>query len=183
MIAHKGTKRLDTERLCLRRYAQGDAVDIFKNYATDAEVTKFLSWPPYERLADLESFIGGQIASYDDTSRYVWVIQYQGEVIGSISVTASDEQNAVCEIGYCMGRAYWGKGFMTEALRAVLRFLFMEVDYHRIYAKHDVENPASCRVMEKSGMAYEGRLRGYYHRGGEGYSDALLYAILREDFS
>lgn len=71
---------------------------------------------------------------------------------------------------------------MTEALSAVLHYLFMEVGYHRIYAKHDVENVASGKVMKKCNMIYEGRLREQYLRYDGTYSDALIYSILKQEF-
>lgn len=182
MLNHQGTKTIKTPRLCLRRYAPEDAPDIYKNYATDERVTRFLSWEPYREMAALEQFIAAQIAAYENPEAYSWVIEYDGQVVGSISTVTNDERNRSCEIGYCIGYDFWNKGITAEALLAVMKYLFGEVGYHRIFAKHDVDNPASGRVMEKCRMVYEGRLRGHYRRHDGTYSDSLIYGALRDEF-
>ncbi len=182
MQSHRGTQDIRTERLLLRRYHAGDTADIWRNYATDEQVTRFLSWRPYTDIAVLQRFIDAQISAYSDDTVYSWVIEQEGQVIGSLSVTHSDEVNGSCEVGYCLGRAFWGQGIATEAMLGLLRFLFDEVGYRRICAKHDAENPASGRVMVKCGMRQEGRLRKYYLRHDGTTSDALLYALLSDEF-
>lgn len=182
MLKHIGTQEMNTARLCLRRYKMQDASDIFGNYATDERVARFLSWRPYTNIEDLQAFIAGQIAAYGPRS-YNWVIEYGGQVVGSISVTGMDEKNESCEIGYCLGHAHWNKGITTEALQAVLGYLFGRVNFNRILAKHDVENMASGKVMLHCAMRQEGRLRQHYLRHDGSFSDALLYSILREEYT
>ena len=182
IIKHKGTKNIITERLQLRKYSVNDAEDIYKNYATDERVTKFLTWQPYSNIESLREFISTQVSNYS-MSVYNWVIEYKGQVVGSISVTSSDEKNESCEIGYCIGYEFWNLGIMTEAMSAILKFLFCDVGYHRIYAKHDVDNPASGKVMKKCNMVYEGRLREHYLRHDGNYSDSLIYSILKSEFN
>jgi len=181
MIIHKGTQAIRTARLYLRRYELEDINDIYKNYAIDERVTKFLSWPPYENIKSLERFVASQISSYSENV-YNWVIEYRQQVIGSISVIQADEKNESCELGYCIGYEFWNMGITSEALSAVLRYLFLEIGYHRIYAKHDVENPASGKVMQKCNMIYEGKLREHYLRPDGTFSDSLVYSILKEEF-
>ena len=181
MISHKGTQIIHTERLLLRKYDLKDVGDIFENYATDERVTKFLSWEPYENIETLESFVAAQVSAYSDAI-YNWVIEYNRRVIGSISVTQIDNKNESCEIGYCIGCNYWNKGIMTEAVSAVLKYLFVEAGFHRVFAKHDVENPASGIVMQKCNMLYEGKLREQYRRHDGTFSDSLIYSILINEF-
>ena len=180
MLKHKGTQELFTERLRLRRYNISDAGNMFKNYASDARVTKFLSWKPYKSVKDVENYLTGVISKYVSPDVYHWAIEINGEIIGSISVMSVDEKNHNCEIGYCIGHDYWSKGITSEALSAVMTFLFKEVGMHRIFAKHDVENPASGKVMQKCNMMYEGRLREHYLRHDGTYSDALVYSSLQD---
>lgn len=180
MLTHKGTQTIKTSRLCLRRFRLEDAADIFSNYATDERVTRFLSWQPYANMDDLKAFITEQISSYDERS-YNWVIEYENHVIGGISAINVDDRNESCEVGYCLGYDFWNKGITTEALKAVLEYLFCEASFNRILAKHDVENPASGKVMMNCGMVYEGRLRQHYLRHDGVYSDSLVYAILRSE--
>lgn len=158
MLNHVGTRSLPTPRLLLRQYATSDANDIYQNYATDARVTQYLSWQPYTDIKQLNEFISTQIACYANNI-YNWVIEYSGQVIGSISVVAASDVNKACEVGYCLGYAYWGKGIMTEALSAVLGYLFSVVGYHRVCAKHDINNPASGKVM-LTARAHCGRVCG-----------------------
>ena len=80
-----------------------------------------------------------------------------------------------------MGKAWWGKGFMPEALRAVIEYFFDEVGVNRIAARHDAENPKSGRVMEKAGMKREGVLRASA-RNNLGIRDAVWYSILKEEY-
>lgn len=180
MLNHKGTKELRTERLILRKYKSDDYINMFKNYAADERVTKFLTWEPYEKAEDIIEFLDMSIAAYDRLTTYHWAIEFEGEIIGSVSVMHIDELRNNCEIGYCIGYDYWNKGMTSEAVKAIIDFLFNEVGFHRVMAKHDVDNPASGKVMEKCGMTFEGRFKEYYLRHDGTYSDSLVYGIVNE---
>ena len=103
------------------------------------------------------------------------------EPIGSISAVHIKEKTSCATIGYCMSRAHWGKGIMTEALSAVIAFFFDEVGINRVEAEHDPNNPASGRVMEKSGMTFEGTSR-QAGLSNQGIIDVSRWAILRCDY-
>lgn len=179
MLNHKGTKELCTDRLLLRKYRLSDAEQMFENYAGDERVTKYLSWKAYSNSSDIIPFLEMSIKDYEKPSTYHWAIEYEGRMIGSISVMSVDELRNNCEVGYCIGYDYWNKGITSEALAAVIAFLFEEVGMHRIVAKHDGENPASGEVMKKCGMTYEGRFKEYYLRHDGTYSDACVYGIVK----
>lgn len=181
MLHHKGTQEIKTHRLILRRYKLSDAQYMYKNYATDKRVTRFLNWEPYSCVEDVETFVNDVITSYEKPDTYHWAIIYEGEIIGAISAWAINEQDCNCEVGYNIGYDYWNKGIMTEALTAVIRYLFDEVKMHRILAKHDVDNPASGKVMQKCGMKREGIFRQYYLHEDGTYSDSVLYSILENE--
>lgn len=104
-----------------------------------------------------------------------------GEPVGSIGMAAVDEDTRMIAIGYCIGKKYWHQGITSEALKAVIDFLFQNTNYNRIEARHDVLNPHSGMVMKKCGMQYEGTLREV-SRGNDGLSDCRYYAILRKDY-
>lgn len=180
---HKGTVPLQSGRLLLRRYTLLDADTMYKNYAADERVTRFLSWPPYQNAQDILPFLRDAIQGYSSNKCYNWAIEYKQEIIGSISVTSLDEKNAACEIGYCIGYNFWNQGMMSEAVQTVIAYLFQEINMHRIMAKHDGETMASGRVMQKNGMTYEGTLRGYYIRNDKTIGNALVYGITAEDFN
>ena len=184
MLMHKGTQIINTDRLLLRRYKLTDAYDMFKNWANDCEVAKFLSWKPHNNVEVTKKIIEQWISEYKNNNVYDWAIELKeiGEVIGGISIVKLDEKNYSCEIGYCMSRKYWGKGIMSEALRVVINYLFSEVGFNRIAAKHDTNNIASGKVMIKSGMKYEGTLREVKLRNDKEFYDLAVYGILKADW-
>ena len=98
-----------------------------------------------------------------------------------ISVVAMNEEVDSIQIGYCLGRKFWGRGIMTEALGAVIDFAFNVLGAQRVEARHDVNNPASGAVMRKCGMQLEGRLRQKLCNKGR-YADVDIYAILKSDY-
>lgn len=181
-----GTKRLDTDRLILRRFTMEDAEDMFNNWASDDEVTKFLTWPTHKSIEVTKKVLSDWIPRYERDDYYNWAIELKengqavGHVIGNISAVDLKERTECAIIGYCMGREYWGRGIMPEALGEVIAFFFDEVELNRVEAHHDVNNPKSGRVMEKAGMRYEGTLR----QGGRnnlGISDLVIRAVLKDD--
>jgi ribosomal-protein-alanine N-acetyltransferase len=176
-LRHLGTNTIETVRLILRRFRAEDAKDMFRNWAGDPEVCKYLSWGPHKDSdASLKRIINWvNHYSYDNT--YVWAIELKGQnmAIGSISVEISNDAARACEVGYCIGRLYWNRGIMTEALRAVMHYLFYEVGYQTIIAKHDTLNTASGKVMQNAGMQF---LKIEYHAGirrDGSYYDCAVY--------
>lgn len=155
-LKHIGTVEIETIRLRLRRFKIDDANDMFLNWASDPEVCKFLLWGPYNDPYPCYKRISYWVNSYAFKNTYVWAIELRSinTVIGSISVEITNDLNKSCEVGYCIGRAFWNRGIMTEALRAVMHFLFYEVGYEEIVAKHDILNTASGKVMQKAGMRF-----------------------------
>lgn len=182
MLDHKGTVTLETNRLILRRFELGDAAAMFRNWANNAEVTKYLTWEPHGKVEVSRDVLKSWVESYDKPDYYHWAIVYGGEAIGGISVVGMNERYEKCEIGYCIGRAHWGKGIMPEAFTAVINYLFGTVGFHRIEAKHDVENPNSGKVMTKCGLKNEGLEReSIKFQCGE-WHDTKTYAILRGEW-
>jgi [ribosomal protein S5]-alanine N-acetyltransferase len=156
LIQHKGTQSIETVRLLLRRFCKEDAEDMFDNWAKDPEVCKYLLWGPHKDVEASRSRIIQWVNQYEVGNSYVWAItlQVRNIAIGSISVEISNDSSMSCEVGYCIGKAYWSRGIMTEALLAVLHYLFNDVGYQQIQAKHDTQNVASGRVMQKAGMHF-----------------------------
>ena len=183
MLNHKGTKILETERLVLRPFVMEDAEAMFRNWASDDQVTKHLTWPTHESQEISRMVLSDWTSHYAEADFYNWaiVLKENGpEPIGSIAVVNMDRKVDGAEIGYCMSRAHWRKGIMAEALTALVGFLFDEVGFNRIMADHDPNNPASGRVMEKAGMRHEGIMR-QAGRSNQGIIDVSRWAILRSD--
>ena len=182
MLTHKGTQTIETSRLILRRARREDAEPMFRNWASDPEVTKFLTWPAHSSIAVSEMVIGSWLQEYEKDSYYQWMIVLKeiGEPIGSISVVRQNDRVEEAEIGYCIGSRWWHKGITTEALTAVIEYLFTEVGMNRVAARHDPNNPHSGGVMRKCGMKYEGTHRAS-DRNNQGICDAAQYAMTRSD--
>lgn len=183
MLMHKGTQTIETSRLILRKAIRGDAEPMFRNWASDSEVTKYLTWPTYEKVETAYPILEMWINEYEKPNFYQWMIvpKELGEPIGSISVVRQRDDIGEAEIGYCIGRRWWHKGIMTEALTAVVDYLFAEVGMNRLTARHDPNNPHSGAVMRKCGMQYEGTARAS-DRNNQGICDAAHYTILRSDW-
>ena len=181
-MKHCGTQRLETERLILRRFVIEDAAAMYKNWASDADVTKFLSWPTHTSQEISEYVITDWVKKYGDEKYYQWaiVLKATGEPIGSIAVVSMNENISMVHIGYCIGKKWWHQGITSEALKAVVDFSFDEVGANRVEAYHDPHNPNSGRVMKKCGMRYEGTLRNY-QKTNQGITDACVYAILKSE--
>ena len=182
MLIHKGTQTLETPRLILRRAVREDAAPMFRNWASDPEVTKYLTWPAHSNITVSETVLKSWLQEYEKESYYQWMIVLKelGEPIGSISVVNQRDDIAEAEIGYCIGKRWWHQGIMTEALAAVMDYLFDGVGMNRIEAKHDVNNPNSGAVMKKCGMFYEGTAR-QSDRNNQGICNIATYGILRSD--
>ena len=182
-MEHRGTKKLETARLILRPFVKEDAPAMYRNWASDPEVTKFLSWPTYKTVDTAYEILNIWVPQYRDDTFYQWAIELKeiGEVVGSISVVNFDERVDMAEIGFCIGRSWWGQGMMTEAFQAVIDFLFCEVGVQRIEAGHAPNNPASGAVQRKCGLTYEGTLRRSI-RSNQGITDKTVMAILKEEW-
>lgn len=183
MLNHKGTNIIETERLILRPFRSEDAPVMFRNWAGDREVPRYLTWNVHRSVADTENVVNMWVAQYNDTSTYNWVIVLKelGEPIGSINVCRIYENIDSAEIGYCIGKPWWGRGIMTEAFSAIIPYLF-EVGFNRLDAAHAVKNPASGRVMQKCGLKYEGTFRQFFRSTAGELLDISFYSILREEF-
>lgn len=178
-MTHIGTQYIETDRLILRRFEMSDAPAMFDNWASDDEVTKYLTWPSYTDVAAVEQKLEQWVSRYTDADRYHWaiVLKENGpEPIGSIGACHWHEDEEVPEIGYCMGKRWWHRGIMSEALGAVIDFLFDRVGVERIIARHDVNNPHSGGVMRKCSMKFEG-IREKAGQNNQGVVDMACYAI------
>ena len=179
---HIGTQPIETGRLILRRYTAQDAPAMYRNWASDPEVTRFLTWPTHASEEVTRGLIENYwIPRYDNPDYYHWglTLKETGELIGDIAAVRVTEPIAEAELGWCMGRAWWGRGYMPEAARAVVEYLF-RAGFNRVMAAHDVNNPKSGRVMQKIGMTKEGVLR-QAGRNNQGIVDMAFYAILKSD--
>ena len=127
MHTHKGTIRLETSRLILRRFVADDAAAAFRNCTGSAKVTQYLSWPPHEKLETTHAILNEWIKCYSANDFYQWAIvlkEAAEEPIGTISVVEENDELSMAGSGYCVGGTWWNRGIISGALAAVIQFLF-----------------------------------------------------------
>lgn len=179
-MQHRGTKLLEAERLVLRRFTADDAEAMFHNWASDDEVTKYLTWSPHASVEVTAQVLEDWVSKYSSDSFYQWaiVLKETSELVGSISVVEDiDDKIKKAHIGYCIGKRWWHLGITSEALSRVMDFLFDEVGVHKVESRHDPHNPHSGGVMKKCGMKFEGTLR-QCDWNNQGICDASYYGLL-----
>ena len=178
-----GTVKLETGRLLLRPFVAEGAPAAYRNWCSDGEVTRYLTWPPHSGPEDTRAILEEWIGQYGDPTFYQWAIVWKetGGPIGSISVVEREEKTGSYHVGYCIGRPWWHRGVTTEAYSAVISFLFEEVGALRVESRHDPHNPNSGKVMAKCGLTYEGTLR-QRDKNNQGICDAAWYGILRTEY-
>ena len=179
---HLGTKTIETSRLILRRFTLEDVQAMYRNWASDPAVTKYLKWPTHADEEVSRAVLSDWLSHYGEESYYHWAIVPKdfGQPIGSIAAVHIHDRVGKVEIGYCMSKNWWHQGIMTEALNAVIDFFFEEVGANRVEACHDPNNPNSGAVMKKCGMTYEGTQRQASFNN-QGICDLSWYAILSSD--
>lgn len=182
-MQHKGTVRIETQRLILRRIIMTDVEPAFRNWESDGNTTKYLRWTAAKDIATVENVTRAWVENYSDPAFYQWVIvpKALNEPIGTISVVDMDERTEKVHIGYCIGSRWWRMGYTSEAFAAIIPFLFEQVKVQRIEAQHDPNNPGSGAVMRKCGLKYEGTLRKA-DWNNQGIVDAAMYSLLAEEY-
>ena len=163
-MRHCGTQLLETDRLILRRFETDDAEAMYRNWASDSNVTKYLTWPAHTSLEVSKAVLKDWVSCYSK----------------DISAVHINDDIDMVHIGYCLGKTWWHQGIMSEALKATMDFFFDKVGANRIESRHDPRNPHSGMVMKKCGMKYEGTLRSS-DRNNQGICDASWYALLRSE--
>lgn len=172
--------RLETPRLILRPPRLDDAPDI-QTYASEWELAKTtLNIPhPYPENAALE-WMQMLIEAPESDNYYFTVCLKDSTLVGAFNVGVIPRHHHA-EIGYWIGRPFWGQGYASEAARRAVVFCFEELNLNRVFANYFTTNPASRRVMEKAGMIHEGTLKQHYFRW-DNYIDVGICGITREDW-
>ncbi len=173
------TVELRTARLLLRPFEVTDVDDVWA-YASDPEVARYRPLPdPYRRNHAAE-FVNRQMHT-DWSVQPEFAVVYGYRVIGGISLHVNPEHETA-ELGYLLGRRWWGRGLATEAARAVVDWGFQSFKLHKVYARAHVDNKPSWRVMERLGMTREGVLRGHWKMRDE-HVDLVYYAVFRDEWT
>lgn len=184
MLKETGTKTIETERLRLRKFTLDDVDNMYDNWASDPETSKMMPWDVHETKDVTKKVVTSWIEEYEDPFKYNWIVELKenNEPIGSITVVKVSNRDETCEIGYCYGPKYWGNGYATEALRAVIEYLINDVGFRLVEAKHISDNPASGRVMQKAGMKKDTVLRlRAINKSTKEVNDLIIYSIIKEE--
>ncbi|MEP0881772.1 GNAT family N-acetyltransferase [Trichocoleus sp. ST-U3] len=172
---------IQTQRLTLRPFTLPDAPDV-QRFASAREIADTTLIPhPYED-GMAQAWIKAHSAAFKEKKAITQAIALRetGELCGTVNLMIDAKQNNA-EIGYWIGKPYWGQGYCTEAAKALLQYGFEELKLHRIHVSHFSRNPGSGRVMQKLGMQYEG-CRRQHLRKGETFEDIEQYGILKSDW-
>lgn len=158
-VKHKGTEKVETERLILRRFKEDDVKAIYETWLSDPEVSKYMIWNYQEDIEDTKKWLQKCIEKYKNDNIYNWGIELKetNNLVGSISANKSENDEECYEIGYTIGRRYWGNGYATEALKKVTEYLIKEVGIRKFLCRYAKENIASKKVIKKVGFEYLGK--------------------------
>lgn len=180
---HTGTITLTTERLILRRFTADDVEDVYNNWTSDSEISKYMRWQHHKSIQETEEKISDWLTRYENKNFYQWAITFRDidEPIGAIGLFVINESDMSGDFGYSIGKKYWNMGAASEALREVLKFAFEVVGFNRIESYHSINNLASGKVMQKAGMKLEGLARQKY-KSNIGFEDSYMYSILKDEF-
>ena len=180
-----GTKRLETERLILRQILKDDTAHYYKEILSDAQRLYYLDRDCAANIREAEILVENILSLYREGDYFFWVIEQKStsETVGYVWISHMENFRRLAEIEYVACKSAEGHGYMTEAVKRVFDYLLSEVGYFRIEAVCNVENTASARVMEKSGMGFEGILRGRAKiKNADGNpGDLRLYSVLPSD--
>ena len=170
-------KIIETSRLILRPFYISDTEDVFI-YASDDQVTKYLTWDTHKNISETEKVVREFYT--DNPGIFAIELESENKCIGCIDLRIYEEHDKA-SFGFVLNRDYWNKGYMTEALDAILSFGFKKLELNRIESTHYRGNEGSGAVMKKCGMSYEGT--GIQEvKFKEIYQDVFHYAILQKDW-
>ena len=174
--------RIEGEKVNLRTLDLADAGSLLEN-ANDLEVAKYTRLPHPYTIDHARSYIDDVLnGSKGESLKLGIVLKENDNVVGTISLKEFDLENKNSELGYWLGREYWRKGYMQEAIKLILDYGFNNFDLERIYAKVLHPNTASAKLLEKIGFVLEGKTRKSSLRRGE-WMDEFIYGVIKEDYN
>ncbi len=176
--------KLETERLILRAPKYADVTDVF-DICSHPDSCRFADWYPHSEKSETKAYISWLKKQMRNSRQngYTWFVEQKEKqkVIATISVVEWDHSGNIATVGYTLSHEYQHKGYATEMLLAVLRYLFFSESAVRVQAKVMLENAPSIRLLERVGMQKEGLLRRGAYCKTE-CVDVYLYALLKEEF-
>ena len=165
----------------IRRWRPEDSRSLAKNLSNKKILDNLRDGLPYPYTeADAEAYISAMLAA-DSDKAFPFAITLDDEAVGSIGAFRCENiHSRTAELGYYIGEEYWGKGYMTSAVRQLCAYVFENTDILRIFAEPFSYNVASCRVLEKAGFQREGVIRRAFRKNGS-VQDLLLFGLLKNE--
>ncbi len=173
---------ITTERVVLRWVSENDIDSLFEVFS-DSQVMRYWSSAPFTDRDEAVKLQREIATGNENNTMMKWglALRDSDRVIGTATLFNLNLDNGRAEVGYAMGRAHWGKGYMNEALQALLTHAFEVMQLRRLEADVDPRNAASIRTLERLGFQREGFLRERWHVDGE-IQDAIFYGLLRREW-
>lgn len=173
---------IETDRLILRKIKKSDAKDLYE-YCSSEVSARYSLWEPHEDLGVTRQYISWLLRSEKRGEYFTWGIELKssGKLIGTVSLPSIDKDYKVAEIGYGIIDSYWGNGYASEAIKAIMEYGFCTVGFICINAKIMKENSASVRVASAVGMQCDGLLRNGVYCKGKAH-DVYVFSMLDTDY-
>nr|WP_297161719.1 GNAT family protein [uncultured Dysgonomonas sp.] len=183
MLTHCGTQTIESQNLILRQFSYDDNKDMLDYWVSDPDIQSMYSEPIYTTEEEVKELLDKYITSYSQDSYYRWAIIEKSTLIciGQIAFFLVDSKNHFGEIEYCIGSQFQRKGYASEAVKAILKYGFEKINFHKIQVCHKENNIASQGVIRKAGFKYEGTLRDYFYMNNE-YISRLYYSLLKSEW-
>ncbi|UOQ86903.1 GNAT family N-acetyltransferase [Gracilibacillus salinarum] len=184
MINYLGTPIIETNRLILRRLALTDVQSVFDHWLSDERVADNRINAAHKKVSETMERMEKIVGQYGNKDFCYWGIMLKDsrELIGEIDLYQFDNATENCEVSYSIGPKWWNQGYGTEALKAVVEFGFCHMNIHKISAAHNIDNPASGKMMSNAGMEREGVIRHMIRNAKSQYKDCAICGILQEDY-
>lgn len=182
MIDGASLPDIPAQRLKLRWLTDDDVDDVFTVFS-DPSVMRYWSCPPFEARDQAQALVDGIRDHFAEKDLFQWGIELETEarIIGTCTLMDPSVQNRRAELGFALGRAWWGRGYAREAVEALIAYAFGPLDLHRLEADADPRNDASIRLLERVGFVREGTLRERWIVAGE-TQDTAFFGLLRRDW-
>ncbi|MEE0955517.1 MAG: GNAT family N-acetyltransferase [Eubacterium sp.] len=177
-----GIRELTTKRLLLRKPVQKDAELLHRELGCNPEITRYTGWNPYRTPEAAKEKVLQDIENNEKPGNYSWIIERDGEAVGTIGAYGYDPDIVSIEIGYSIFRNAWGYGYASEAAKRVVKFLIEEEEINRVHAWCHDGNQASAKVLEHAGLKQEGLLKQAMRNPDGTLADQRLYGVVKGEF-
>lgn len=177
-----GPQQIETDRLILRAFRMSDADSVLRNWASDDDVQWMYGEPSYKTIEEVKELLGTYIGKTQSGYYFRWavILKETGECIGQAAYFLTDANNHFAEIEYCIGSAFQGRGYATEATKAIIDYGFDKIGLNKVQICVRPSNISSKKVIEKCGFRQDGTLREYFYRDGQ-YEDRMYFSILKSE--